>query len=172
MKTFTFSTRLAAGIFAVTFLLSASVVFAAVQLSITKQQVKTLQATLTYQDIVNTPDLIPGDLSQKLVFISSLPPDTEILSAYMKHGGFTDTSSGGISAVLGIYDSANNVHVDGLSRGSIGGSPDIINEHDPLVRTPVFDRTDMKVMLLMTAPTNFSQITAGTLDVYINYLQH
>lgn len=172
MKTFSLSVRTGAVLFGAVVLLSASIAFAAVQLSTSKQQVKTLKATLTYQDVIVAPDRAPGDSSQRLVTIAPFPPNTEIISAYMKVTSGFSHPVGSLEGRLGLYESGNSVFlIENISSGELANQGMLTFKDS--TQTPITDRSDINLKLLVIAPGgDLAQLASGALEIYVSYLEH
>jgi hypothetical protein len=168
MRTLKISPLLAAAVVTGAIILTASVVYAAVNVSTSQQKVHVLKATLTYQDVLNATD---GSATERKLHLANLPADAEIISAVVKNptvfGPDTllvdvflyNTSGGGI---------INGPLVSGtLANGTVFDSP------FPL---PVmFDyETSLYISVNTLGFQDFSNvsITQGVMEVYVSYLAH
>ncbi len=162
MKTFTLTSRSVAFILGAFFLLSASAVFAAVQLSVSKQQVKTLKATLTYQDLVASPNY-SGNSS--IVDFGSLPSMSEIVSSFIKiNTAFTSSNPIG---PVGVSLVQANGPGGTLVTGEI--STEGILPGESVVRV---SDGQSSLQLNVGSQEDLNLLVAGSLDIYINYLAH
>ncbi len=152
-----------------------SIAFAAVQLSITQQNIKTLRAILTYQDVIAAPS-IGGDSNLRLLKIVDVPANVEILSAYFRiNTSFTDASLNNlfIDGEFGVYNenslefpiSQGNLYDIGLRKPNIiSGLSEIVISDQPRELKFYVNDTDYN--------GSINNLTSGALEVHINYLVH
>jgi hypothetical protein len=134
----------------------------------TKQQVATLKVTKTYAD-ANSAPLVPEHLYQRILDIGRLPAGAEILSAFVHNRGIEEDVVAFLHAYDGSFVTGSDVFNFEFALGA-----DVVFDgfrRDGARQAAVFsmeDPVDLKAVLNL--PT--SPLTAGSFDVYVNYIQH
>lgn len=149
---------------------SVTVAFAAVQLSVSQQRIKTLRATFTYQDVVGAPQ-IEGNPTTRLLELVDVPAETEIMSAYIN---ITNAFVADAQTLIGSLDlyQVNNIAVDfpGLLlsdmislgiKGGAGDFPVIVISDEPTI-----------LNLTITSDGDLGDLTSGSAEIFVNYLEH
>lgn len=147
-------------------LLTSGVAFAAVQLSVSQQKVKTLRAVLTYQDVIGAPE-IGGDPNTRILKIVDVPAEVEILSAYMKTSAGFQLDGETVRGSLDIYNSgATNLSYSGVVTGDLRGVG-VIRE---AVSHNLLFAEDGELYLSVAGEGDLSGLTDGNLEVIVNYI--
>lgn len=146
--------------------LTTAIVSAAVQLSVSQQKVKTLHASITYQDVIGAPQ-INGDPATRLLKIVNVPAEVEIMSAYMKTSAIFELNGGTVRASLDAYNEASEPFFGGVTTADLR-TLGVIRE---VVSHNILFVNDGELYLSVVGDGDLSQLSGGNLEILVNYIE-